>query len=513
MRNAGFVLLMLVARGALAGQAVAIDCLPLFIPFLFSSGLFPAQVDPSAYFIQAGNFPGKMKDSSTGVSSAGTSRPSSPVDDRPVPQDRNSNGGSGNHGQPPLQPEPQDEAAERDRLFDQLIQDMKGELEKLGEYVQSQGVKLVLVFDLDGTLYRSPRNGKEDNTLGLGGELFDVLQQHWFFLLDEFLGKNKAFFFLIYNTSRPYRILGPHDSGVATGREGSSIAINREKTTLWGPKGSNQRTLMRFPTNSKHSTLDELGIPRPDALIVGNGAYIQLSTEHKQRLGEAKLKQVNDAIAQWLGSDRKAILDAVGNIIELTRSQKVATTPPLDLVWAFVSLWIQSRDLDNSRFESKFRLPELYVVATALRCSEGYIGGVILQNSVVNKGITLRVLLDLLGPSLLSDGKPLLEVVFGDAVLDLPMLRPDIEIEAVAQLSEFSLLARDTRISFALGVATDRSNLAPIWHHSIVPDVTPFTGFGNPTVTSAIRHSKVLEVRGLALLGLIRGMNRRLTGN
>ena len=87
---------------------------------------------------------------------------------------------------------------EEDRLFREQRELLKGQFNEIGELLEKRKIKLVLVFDLDGTLYISPEQFKHNLKEMLPPITLHTLQQNWFRELSQFIQRFRMNVVLIY---------------------------------------------------------------------------------------------------------------------------------------------------------------------------------------------------------------------------------------------------------------------------------------------------------------------------
>ena len=174
------------------------------------------------------------------------------------------------------------------------------------------------------------------------------------------------------------------------------------------------------------------------------------------KVGAGRLQAVNEAISGWVQEDMEVM------------SRQELTAQTRQPAWKIVSS-VRAKTLETlevppgihrRELDQVFECSSTQVTMTEICDANSRLQEIISQNVSVNKGTALRLCTGLIAPFIETDGRSVWEVVLGDAIADLPMIRPDLEISAVAAVSESSLATRDSRLN-TQGFTTDRQNMAP----------------------------------------------------
>ncbi|MGI9278792.1 MAG: hypothetical protein ACR2PX_04075 [Endozoicomonas sp.] len=145
----------------------------------------------------------------------------------------------------PEQPPPPKQNPEvTEKIMTTLVNEMAEVLNRLETLIRARGVLLLLVFDLDDTLFqRSFQFGPEIESLTLSQ--LKELQQLWLMQFHDFLNNNPDSVRLVYNTSRNFMSL---PSKEPIGQEHESVQLIR---TVDGVT----RRMMQFLTQEESSSL------------------------------------------------------------------------------------------------------------------------------------------------------------------------------------------------------------------------------------------------------------------
>ncbi len=383
--------------------------------------------------------------------------------------------------QPPP-PKQNPEAAEK--VMTRLMNEMALVLSRLETLIKDRGIILLLVFDLDDTLFqRSFQFGSEIEPLSLSQ--LKELQQIWFMQFHDFLSNNQDSVYLVYNTSRDSIAL---PSKHPQREEWGAI---RQIRTVDGVNRRMMSFLSQGEPSSPQGTRFLMGIPIPDALITGTGRFIQTSATLQN--SPSSQFWVNESIAQWLRGDQAKMKEASDYLKEHFNSIEKTSAAALKTL-------INREGFDDKK--QTVLIPSTFDQATVtVTRVPGLEAFFYIQNVTVNKGTSLRILLNT--SRIMSSDKTVIGVVYGDSVTDLSMLRPDLEIKATVPASTMNLARRNARLE-AMGIPSDIGLFSALWwSFSVLPSKVPFYLSHNQKVKSSVQSTKVFEANGKGLLGLL----------
>ena len=429
-----------------------------------------------------GNTPSGSKDSNGGGSDKGN-------DER---------GGGG--GYPP-DDEVDEEAAS---YYENLKKAMAAELQAISTLLrQKNKLRLVLAMDIDKTLvwYPGSRSRTEEEIQQLM-----KLQQNWLVQFDEFYRANRNQIILVYNTARS-RPVEPGDTKGICYRKGielsNEIAISLDKTA----EREGSTAFLKVPLNNAPS--QHLLLPLPDALITGAGSYVEVNEGWGSKISNNGgktpgdiIQRVNGALAQWRAEDFKDT-ETAENLLRFKENNFEKFRGNLQGTYILaIGNDKAVPDVAEQRIEMSLAgNGKTQVITTTYESAKHK--KIFLHNNSVNKGSTLRILLNIMSLSRDSDEPEPKVVIFGDGMTDLPALRPDKEGNALNLVLEGSMEVKNKRLQ-SLGIDTDSSNLTSNWLASIVPDKKVFFLSNNPVVIEAINHHKVLKTQTEGALGLMK---------
>lgn len=385
--------------------------------------------------------------------------------------------------EPPPPPRHDPELSEK--VITSLILEMQLVLSRLETLIRERGILLLLVFDLDDTLFqRSSQFGPEIESFTLS-QLKD-LQQIWFMQLHDFLNNNSDSVRLVYNTSRDSISLPSkhplRQEWCPIHWVTSADGVTRRMMSFLSQADSADQPGMRF----------RVGIPIPDALITGTGRLIQVSDELQS--SPPSQYWVNESIRRWLIEDEGKMEEASGYLKYHFTSRQLSSAPALMTL------------INKEGFAEKSRtvpVPSTFDQAT-ITLTDAYEleAFFYIQNVSVNKGTSLRILLN--RSRIIDTDKTVIGVVYGDTVTDLSMLRPDLEIKATVPVPVSILAKRNARLE-TIGVPSDIKLFSRLWwNFSVVPSKGPFNSSKNQRVRKSVESEKVLEAKTKGLLGLLK---------
>lgn len=405
---------------------------------------------------------------------------------------------------------PEDELSEGEEVITEWIGQFHRILAEIGEQLKKKKIKLILVFDLDGTLYRAPQYHSRNIVKVLTPAEILSLQQQWFNELSYFLKKFTGQVFLVYNTAR---------SVVNRLKRSPTLKgwIDPAATYEKSPDGHRQ---IQFQPSWQSINLDGLpwmGIPEPDALISDTGRVIYLTGGLQSQIDSGRLAALNEAFNQYHRTAKEEVLKMRHQDFAKLRSQ--CNIHP-DSVQHFVH--VTGGRMLRRLFENRFyRSPRETVICPGINKQKDVYGVIdlvsgysIYFSSVVNKGSSLSLLLELLQPVLEGDGTPeqnIWEVVFGDGCADIPMLRPDLEAQGLSQVPDELMRQRRTAYT-PFGFSPDFQR-APYWQLSVVAGRDRLFIKHGAYVESVLTHDRVTDQRDKNLPGLFIPLLRKLRGD
>ncbi|WP_062268128.1 hypothetical protein [Endozoicomonas arenosclerae] len=390
-------------------------------------------------------------------------------------------------------------------VFDELLKAMDDVINGFQvELDKDEELKLIFSFDLDGTLFQllPEFDGLEDFALQKGledlewnNELLIRLQQKWYAKFTGFHHKNKGRVLLIENTARAltrYDEMGRpelDDSGV------QAISLDMTGTHFFPESTRNERLkAINFKINERG--MGKISIPAPDVLILGSGQVVQLSDELDGSFRRARIG-LNDKLTAWLEEDWRSVSPLLRDV-----SQSYSLTS------AFSSFGLTTRAFfptveGVTYLPDSFQWSDSQIVVTPLLVEKNTLKKIYFSDVTANKGSTLLMVLNMLSGELVKEGKkPSLLFAFGDSLMDMTMLRPDLLIFAIADASEIAEQLRSARFS-ELGYQPQLSALGVFWVCSVVAHNELILEGQNPRVEGSLDHPRVLYGEGLGLLSLL----------
>ena len=384
---------------------------------------------------------------------------------------------------------------EKDRLIIEQQELLKKQLSEIGELLKKRKIKLILVFDLDGTLYIPPKSFQTSLQEKLKGKALHNLQQYWFNELSLFVQRFRAHVVLIYNTARSWiKLPSMYETGW----------INRDLSFMTDFEAVRQIHFKPFRKNGYSPSFGLVGLPEPDALIADNGKTIQLSEHLESQVDSGKLQSAREMLLSEYSSSY----------------DEVSALHASDFTGMYTNLHLSDHSIGHmvSVLEGNVS-PDVFEqhvyqrprrTAICPRETTSADGGSVLAgrseyySSVVNKGSALCLLLELLQDMLESDGtarENIWEFVFGDACADLSMIRPDLEVRAFSKIPEAYLIQRND-IFRKLGFHWDYT-MPPYWRQSIVVNKRGLINKHGSHVKESLEHPKVLQQPSPGLPGFM----------
>lgn len=406
-----------------------------------------------------------------------------------------------------------DAGAGKDTFYEAMVALLKKQLANIGDLLEKNSIKLILVFDLDGTLYLPPDLFNERIKNELTQKQLIELQQQWFTDFSLFIQKYRANLLLIYNTARYYA-----EDPLKADQYMMSLELPFEA------EGADN-SLMKFKPCCEHGyskSFGWLGIPKPDVFITDYGRRIRFSESLEQEVDEAKLDRTRQILDREYSATKQEAEKLVhSDFSKVTWEYLAASQTAIQL---YVNVPAESTQLTRVEFEQAlYKKPRRTAICPGLRKvpagnrlthsqSPYVISGVNTYfSSVVNKGSALYLSLELLKSYLHSDGTPrekIWEVVFGDACADLPMIRPDLEVRAFSIIPEEYMKER-TKEFREFHVIQDYKE-PPYWKLSVVLSKTNLHWLHGSHVQESLNHEKVAESDASGLPGLLGPVLRKL---
>lgn len=407
------------------------------------------------------------------------------------------------------------EEAEKVDYYQMMVTYLQDQLENIGEVLEKKRIRLILVFDLDGTLYLPPANFSEKMKGQLDEERLFRLQQQWLFDFAGFMLKYRANLVLIYNTARTYT----EDSSIT-----QAGYVNPAFLFESGESGEVADSLMRFQPHNELGYQEQfgvLGIPKPDVFITDYGRYVHLSEAFKQHVDQSRLKKVRQKLNQEYFHTTEEANALVARDFRLMYYIFIAHHSAIGH-----SVYVQKTSLHRQAFEEELYLRQRRTAicpnlgSAAIEGDVGQIGrelagftpqsrviegNNIYYSSVANKGSALCLMLELLEPYLESDGfsrENIWEVVFGDSCPDLAMMRPDLEVRSFSIMPDDYMKVREETFK-EIGFMQDFRE-PPYWKLSVVYDKWALGRRHGDHVKESVSHGKVEESKRLGLLGFLR---------
>ena len=398
-----------------------------------------------------------------------------------------SSGGGGDNPEKDMAKAPENAA------LDQL----RSRLEKIGQLIKEKGIALVLVFDLDGTLYVYPENMLENFAINLNMERRHQIQQNWFDALSSFIAKFRANVYVIYNTSRTALLSHAGKSGW--------IDIDAIFTTSYNDFP--QVEFAPIPHLGSNASFSSLGIPMPDALISDTGRVIHfgevfnglISIPDRERILTELNIQSKDAASEIKARHLQDFAQSQGNL-EL-RLHPSSVQHRITINPGFMTLLQFETDLYKFG-RATVVCPD--VVSSDISRHELLGTDHLYYSSVVNKGSTLSLVMGVLVQKIIQTGVPaenIWEVTYGDGPADLAMLRPDLEVGAMSPVpSAYLDIRRDIFSDMGQDYDFDQ---APYWKLAVVSCWELLTTEHGSWVKNALDHPKVKPAQGDGVRGFV----------
>lgn len=357
----------------------------------------------------------------------------------------------------------------------QLVEEMKNTLDGLEQLLKEQTdkKKLVIVSDLDDSLLFNP--DALDKELIPDPDTAFSIQQTWFTQLEQFYTRNSDRTFLVYNTSRS---IPPKENPFLKSDKDYlySVSLNDVKRV-------NSHPMVRFV--QKHARDEHFGLPNPGLLICNHGSYLQ--AVEPPSIEPSFLDSTNRLLYEWYLSDLQNL--------RLLATQTALHTQLIAKTTSGENFYYFKVGETLPAFQPEpFSLYNHRHIAVTPVVRNGMLNTVYLQDVTLNKGTALRIGIQwLVETGKLIPGK-FLVVIIGDSHLDLSMLRPEHEIEAVAPVSPADIFLRESRVLRVNGLAYTRDIVSSHWVLSINPDPSSMPTDENPLIQSMIRHPKFVTI-------------------
>ena len=381
------------------------------------------------------------------------------------------------------------------RLIGMMRQTLRDLLTELNKHPDKQ---LILIMDLDGTVYWHPKHF--ENTEEFGVADMGTVQLAWFEMFSDFLLKEdtRKQIKLIYNTARFWTSVQTttFDSGTS-GFQAKSVNMD-----IVEPDSGLMRFLVDKYKVVRLRQYKVLGVPMPDALITGGGTHIQLGIGLKESISQEEISSLNKSLPSWVTEDdclyvqaeKKLSVDLGmrGYFREYGSIQKFGSVR--DSTLEYFNRVVQEL---NS---------ELSISPIILMTSEcTLIQEVCVQNVTVNKGSAARILVDyMLRNQTEGEPKPTLVFAFGDELMDMTFTRPDLEGEVLGKALSGALAKREARIA-TLGVHSIGTYSETLWTASFLRNIDVIAG-ANPEAKEATMHRKVRGVGNMGFQSMLQGM-------
>ena len=204
-------------------------------------------------------------------------------------------------GRPPDRPDRQELPS-----YESLIKEMQDCLDRVSALLTKKvATKLIIVSDLDSTFF-SPDLKRSNIHFPYNSAV--NLQRHWYWSFDQFLERNKNKLLLIYNTARSYnhaldtpeRTADPVTNLSRFNYGSVNIKDIYYLSKLITDNTSAPRAMMKLRIDfPKKGSSGIIGIPIPDVLIAGAGAYIQLSSELAPKIQPGNIALINDKLTRF----------------------------------------------------------------------------------------------------------------------------------------------------------------------------------------------------------------------
>lgn len=401
---------------------------------------------------------------------------------------------------PPEAPEEGDEEA---GLVKNPLQRLEETLASIGESIAAKGILLILVFDLDGTLYLYPDAYSAAYTRNYSKADLHTLQQQFYSALNGFLLRYRANLVLIYNTAR-----GSTDNHESA--DPSEVSLeNTQQEADW--TGMRLRPHIGYGADA----FKALALPQPDALIAGNGLSIQPGVGFGAELNAEDVALINRHLAYYNG---QAITETDANYLRDYHLIPGTLSKGLNSAGFVYKVICNPEKLTRLDFQHFFyqRLRFVAIVPRVNNACEEVIEKQVYQLSImVNKGCTLNLLLQLMRPLFSSRGfigRDVWAFIFGDDLPDVPMLRPDLEILAVSAVPVIPMIKRQSGfLSMGLpNVGTYGEAL--YWKASIFPagKLERIKKYYGAYVIAKLSHHRIMSASEPGLVGLLQPVKAAL---
>lgn len=427
--------------------------------------------------------------------------------------------GGGSDKEPPPPPTSAGKTSENKGadLYMDLIVKFDDMLKKMGDLISRKDIKLILVFDLDSTLYEEPDKLGFKNIGTIDVDSRVELQFRWFLSFASFLREYESSILLIYNTSRS--LLG---YGVTTASYGwvdirEPLPRMGEVLTCRLPYGGfSTPPMISFKFfSSDCSSYDGLGIPVPDVIIAETGRTIQWNARHEGVVSVVKVDQIARGLNHW----HRETMDEIERLYQLDFSPKTNLKLSDGMRATFRQLNAGSGDdrlLASTVLQQFYSFDRYSVIHLRIKRScignEYVSGNSYYYSSIVNKGSTLSLVVDLLLPVLQRDGTPktnIWEIIAGDDYADLPMLLPKLEAAAFSDKVRPEMLQRRKDEFEKLGQTYDYTT-APLWKFSLVSSKEYFASRSSRYVNEQLNHPRVIDVHMRGLFGIVEEILKKM---
>ena len=405
-------------------------------------------------------------------------------------------------------------------LYQDLVRKFDDMIVKMGDILSRKNIKLILALDLDFTLYEGPERLGFTNI-----ETIDemdtrvLLQQQWSLSFASFLREFNSRVLLIYNTSRSVLGEGLTTNGYGWIDIGESVVM-QDHLTYPLPYDQAHRvppmiTFRFFPNDN--ISFNDMSIPKPDVIIADTGRVIQWNSRHDRLIPSEQRDRIASSLSRWHEETMDDIEKSYQsdfspkNNLEL-QPRKSTTHRRLK-----TGFWGVNRLLGSTLLERFYSFERPSVIhIKVIRGDDGreYIhGNNYYFSSLVNKGSTLSLVVDLLLPSLLQDGTPetnIWEIIAGDDYADLPALFPDREVAVFSDRVRDDMLQRRKDEFKVLGQTYDYTT-APIWKLSLVSSKQYFIDVRcSSYLTGQLWHPKIVDVQMRGLFGIVEQILKKL---
>lgn len=399
--------------------------------------------------------------------------------------------------------------------FDNAIKEMRRCLKSISELLKKKMAgKLIIVTDLDQTFFRE---SLKINLFSFFHHDALELQKHWYWDFSEFLEENNRKVLLIYNTARSCNHITHRADPVSGISSQGTGSVNINMQLRVSSRSQGHRDMMSFLYSGDPKIDERIGIPVPDVLIAGGGAYIQLGSSLRSVIPDIEVKKLNKGLEEF----RKRELTVINNILAKVRQYnsidmespvfEISTNNELTHVLIVANV----RRLSREAFRG-FTYPHSSGSVPVFKFFQDGVKLVNIFNAAVNKGSTLRLVnhmlachADELGLNLDSAHNPIMEVIFGDSLADVPMVRKDLEIRGVSEeVSEAAMSAIEEKFEELLPGITGTSREL-WWFFSGVPNKSLIHQH-DPALEAKLNHPRILEYGQQGLLGIMQRIEEKL---